>query len=101
MKDGNQEPGSSSQNVENITVEERLRIIEEVVAQKLKVDPSVAAAMTLEERVTRLEESITKDARIGNGPGDGPEEPSAVHGLGMTHGGSSPTASHRTFFWKS
>lgn len=72
-----------------MTIEDRLSILEEVVAQRSKADPSVAVVPTLEERVTRLEGLLRKDLRIDDSLENDPDGSGAGNGLGMTHGGSS------------
>lgn len=74
-----------SQDAKNVTVEERLSQIEEMVA----ADTSIAAILNLEERVTRLEERLKEDLRVGSGRDNDPEEPGPVHGLNLAHSGSS------------
>ena len=53
-------PGSDRQNTRNVTIGERLRATEAVVRQEPKADTSATVIATLEERVARLEETLTK-----------------------------------------
>ncbi len=59
-----------------------------MLTQKLKADPSVSAVLALQERVSRLEESLAKSCRIASGTGNILEGPGAVDKSGMRNTGS-------------
>ena len=74
-----------------MTVRERLKIREEVAEQESKADCSATTAPTLEQRVTKLEETLTKHLRIDDGPENNPDGLSGIREKRTAHTGSSQT----------
>ena len=68
---------------------EQLGATEAVAHQKMKGRVSATATATLEERVTRLEETLTKCLRITDGPENNPRRLGAVHQMGKASTGNS------------
>ncbi len=65
-----------------------LKRVEEMFAQKLKADTSVSAVLALQERVSRLEERLTKIFQITSGTENTPNGPGVVDESGMRYTGS-------------
>ena len=66
----------------NVTIGERLRATEAVAHREPKANTSATATAMLEERVARLEETLTEGLRITSGPQNDPRRLGAVHQMG-------------------
>ena len=82
-------PDSDRQNTMNVTIGERLEATEAVAHQESKAETSATATVTLEERVTKLEETLAKGLRVTNGLGNNPDKLEADHWMGKVSTGNS------------
>ena len=73
----------------NVTIGERLGATEAVAHQESKAETSATATATLDERVSRLEETLAKGLRIINGLGIDPDRLEEDHQMGKVSTGNS------------
>lgn len=81
------------QNTEDMTIQERLKKMEEVAGKKLKADPLSKRDLTLEQRVPEVEKTLTKHLHVNDGSESSHDGVEVMPDLGTLHTGSSQTSS--------